>query len=337
MRVIVTGGAGYIGTHTLVELLAEGHELLVLDNYVNSSVLSLHRVEKMTNRQFRIEEADITDHARLNDIFMDFRPEAVIHFAGLKAVGESEEKPVLYHENNVFGTIALLKAMTASGCDRMIFSSSATVYGIPHYLPYDEEHPTAPFNPYGRTKYFAEEVIRDWARIDNQRSALLLRYFNPVGAHHTGMIGEDPNGIPNNLMPFITQVAVGRREKLMVYGNDYETKDGTGVRDYIHVTDLAKGHVAALNYAADQAGIETVNLGTGRGYSVLEVVSAFITETGVDLPYEIAPRRSGDIPEFYADASKAKKLLGWTAELDLAAMVRDSWHWQSQNPNGYEA
>ena len=337
MRVLVTGGAGYIGSHTLVELLSADHEVMVVDNFANASPIALDRVERLTNKIFNTVEASIGDQASIHQIFQDFCPDAVIHFAGLKAVGQSEEQPLIYYDNNVTGTLHLLKVMDASGCKQIIFSSSATVYGTPHYLPYDESHPIQPVNPYGRTKYFIEEIIKDWAAVDASRSALLLRYFNPVGAHISGQIGEDPMGIPNNLMPYIQQVAVGRREKLHVFGDDYDTPDGTGVRDYIHVTDLAKGHVAALDYCAKNIGVEAVNLGTGQGYSVLEIIAAFERASGQSIPYEIAPRRQGDIAMFYADPRKAKTMLNWQANLTLDDMARDSWRWIADNPQGYGA
>ena len=337
MRVLVTGGAGYIGSHTLVELLSADHEVMVVDNFANASPVALNRVERLTNKTFETVEASIGDQSSIHQIFQDFRPHAVIHFAGLKAVGQSEEQPLIYYDNNVTGTLHLLKAMDASGCQNMIFSSSATVYGTPHYLPYDETHPIQPVNPYGRTKYFIEAIIKDWASVEASRSALLLRYFNPVGAHISGQIGEDPMGIPNNLMPYIQQVAVGRREKLHVFGHDYDTPDGTGVRDYIHVTDLAKGHVAALDYFAKNQRVEAVNLGTGQGYSVLEIIAAFERASGQTIPYEFAPRRQGDIAMFYADPTKAKIMLGWQASLTLDDMARDSWRWIADNPQGYKA
>lgn len=336
MRVLVTGGAGYIGTHTLVELLSADHEVMVVDNFSNASPIALQRVERLTNKTFDVANASICDQEGIHQICQEFCPDAVIHFAGLKAVGQSEEQPLIYYDNNVTGTIHLLKAMEASGCHRIIFSSSATVYGTPHYLPFDEAHPVAPVNPYGRTKYFIEEMIKDWAAVEPKRSALLLRYFNPVGAHISGEIGEDPMGIPNNLMPYIQQVAVGRREKLHVFGNDYDTPDGTGVRDYIHVTDLAKGHVAAVNACEHSQGVEAVNLGTGQGYSVLEIVAAFERASGQTIPYEFAPRRQGDIAMFFADPQKAKAMLAWQASLSLDDMARDSWRWIADNPQGYE-
>jgi len=335
MRVLVTGGAGYIGSHTMLEMLAVGHTPMVVDNFANSSPVALERVARLSNRGFDHIDTSLTDGAAIRRIIEDFRPDAVIHFAGLKAVGESEQKPLSYYEENVFGTIQLLKAMDAAGCKQIVFSSSATVYGEPHYLPFDEAHPLGPINPYGRTKYFIEEILRDWVATDPEKSVMLLRYFNPVGAHISGQIGEDPRGIPNNLVPFIAQVAVGQREKLMVFGDDYETPDGTGIRDYIHVSDLAAGHVAALDCASRHHGVEVVNLGTGRGHSVMEVIAAFAKASGRDIPYEIAPRRKGDIATSYAKTDKAKLLLNWQAKFTLDAMCSDTWRWQSQNPEGY--
>ena len=335
MRILVSGGAGYIGTHTLLPLLQADHDVCVLDNFSNASPEALRRVGRLSNKSFDQLEGSITDSAVLSKIMNDFQPEAVIHFAGLKAVGESEVIPLRYYAENVFGTIQLLDAMDQIGCKQIVFSSSATVYGVPDYLPFDEGHPLKPVNPYGRTKYFIEEIIRDWAATDLEKSAVLLRYFNPVGNDRSGMIGEDPMGIPNNLMPYIAQVAVGRRDKLMVYGNDYDTIDGTGVRDYIHVSDLADGHVRALSYAAAHKGVEAFNLGAGKGYSVLEVVQAFEKASGQAIPYEIAPRRKGDIDEVVANPAKAKNLLGWETRLGIDEMCADVWHWQSKNPKGY--
>lgn len=336
MRILITGGAGYIGSHTLLDLLGERHEACVLDNFSNSSPVALDRVEQLTNSSFDRVTADIRDDQALARTFADFQPEAVIHFAGLKAVGESAEFPLKYYEHNVQGTLSLLKAMEAADCRRIVFSSSATVYGEPAYLPYDEHHPCAPTNPYGRTKYFVEEILKDWVRTNDRNSAVLLRYFNPVGAHASGRIGEDPNDIPNNLMPFVSQVAVGRRPKLQVFGNDYDTPDGTGLRDYIHVCDLARAHVAAVDYAADNAGVEAFNVGTGKGATVLEVVKAFEAASGRPVPYEFAPRRAGDVAASIADPAKAKKLLHWQARFTLKDMCETSWAWQSQNPDGYQ-
>ena len=336
MRILVTGGAGYIGSHTLISLLSKKHEICVVDNYANSSPIALDRVRGLTNYDFEQYELDIGDRPKLSGVFAEFQPEAVIHFAGLKAVGESAWDPLLYYQENVGGAISLLKAMEASNCRQIVFSSSATVYGKPHYLPYDENHPLAPINPYGRTKFFIEEIIKDWAKTANDNKAILLRYFNPVGAHTSGEIGEDPDGIPNNLLPFIAQVAVGRRKHLNIFGNDYDTRDGTGIRDYIHVSDLANGHVAALNYFIEMRGIEIFNLGTGNGISVLEMVEAFKQASGKDVPYHIEPRRDGDLPAYWAEPKKANELLGWSANYTIDDICRDSWHWQSKNPKGYK-
>lgn len=335
MRILVTGGAGYIGTHTLLELLGERHEVCVLDNYANSSPEALARVRQLSNAGFTEISADMRDQSALHAAFRGFKPEGVIHFAGLKAVGESGQKPVMYYDHNIQGTLALLKMMDAHGCRQIVFSSSATVYGVPHYLPFDEAHPCAPTNPYGRTKYFVEEIIRDWSAATPEASAVLLRYFNPVGAHASGRIGEDPNDMPNNLMPFVAQVAVGRRDRLQVFGNDYDTSDGTGLRDYIHVSDLARAHVAALAYGAKNTGVEAINIGTGRGATVLEVVKAFEAASGRSIPYAFAARRAGDVAASLADPAKAKALLGWKAHHSLADMCASTWHWQSNNPQGY--
>ena len=336
MRILVTGGAGYIGSHTLVSLLSKEHEICVVDNYANSSPIALDRVRRLTNHDFEQHELDIGDGPKLSAVFDEFQPEAVIHFAGLKAVGASEQDPLLYYNENVGGAISLLKAMDTYNCRQIVFSSSATVYGEPHYLPYDEKHPLSPINPYGRTKFFIEEIIRDWTKTSDDKKAILLRYFNPVGAHSSGDIGEDPEGIPNNLLPFIAQVAVGRRQHLNIFGDDYDTRDGTGVRDYIHVSDLADGHAAALNYFTRMSGVEVFNLGTGNGISVLEMVEAFKRASGKDIPYHIAPRRDGDLPAYWAEPKKANKLLGWSANYTLDDICRDSWHWQSKNPEGYK-
>lgn len=334
MRVLVTGGAGYIGSHTLLELLGAQHETCVVDNYSNSAPEALDRVARLNNQSFVRVTADIRDEEALAATCRAFRPEAVIHFAGLKAVGESVEKPILYYENNLQGTITLLKAMQEVGCRRILFSSSATVYGVPQYLPYDEAHPCAPINPYGRTKFFIEEMLRDWTTSERGASAVLLRYFNPVGAHVSGLIGEDPTDIPNNLMPCISQVAVERRPLLRIFGNDYDTPDGTGVRDYIHVVDLARAHVAAVDYVARNVGAEAINVGTGKGASVLEVIRAFEEVSGRKIPYEFAPRRPGDVAVSVADPSKANRLLFWEAEHDLLDMCRSTWTWQAQSTNG---
>lgn len=335
MKVFVTGGAGYIGSHTLVQLLAAGHEVCVFDNFVNSSPVALDRVRQLTNRDMGLVQADIRDADALCDAVTTFAPDAVVHFAGLKAVGESSDLPLLYYQTNVSGTMNLLAAMDAAGCKRIVFSSSATVYGEAHYLPFDEDHPIAPTNPYGRTKAMAEGVIGDWAKATPDASAVLLRYFNPVGAHESGRIGEDPQGIPNNLMPFIAQVAVGRREKLAIFGDDYDTRDGTGERDYIHVVDLGAAHLAAIDYSARAIGCEAINVGTGTGITVKELVAAYERACGHAIAVEIASRRPGDVASSFARTDKARKRLGWTAKLSVDAMCADSWKWQSENPEGY--
>jgi len=335
MRIFLTGGAGYIGSHTLLEVLSAAHEVCVYDDYSNSAPAALARVEQLTNRKFKTVTGDIRDQVSLATALTEFKPDVVVHFAGKKAVGESVEKPLMYYENNVSGTLSLLRAMEAAGCNRIVFSSSATVYGEPQYLPLDENHPLSATNPYGQTKLMVEHILRDWCAARDQASAVLLRYFNPVGAHDSGMIGEDPNDIPNNLMPFVSQVAVGRRETLQVFGSDYDTPDGTGVRDYIHVVDLAKAHAAAIVYAAAHKGCEAINVGTGQGSSVLDVVRAFEKASGRSIPYTMAPRRPGDVAALYAQPDKAHTLLGWDAERDLADMCISAWKWQSQNPDGY--
>ena len=335
MKVFVTGGAGYIGSHTLVQLLAAGHDVCVFDNYSNSSPVALARVRQLTNRDTTVVEGDIRDADALTAAMVDFAPDAVIHFAGLKAVGESNDKPLLYYQTNVTGSANLLAAMDSAQCRRIVFSSSATVYGEAQYLPFDEDHPIGPTNPYGRTKAMVEGVIDDWARATPDASAVLLRYFNPVGAHESGRIGEDPQGIPNNLMPFVAQVAVGRRAKLSIFGDDYDTRDGTGERDYIHVVDLAAAHLAAIAYTGRSTGCEAINVGTGHGVTVKELVAAYEHACGRPLPVEIVPRRPGDVASSYAATDKAERLLGWKAERDVAAMCVDSWLWQSTNPEGY--
>lgn len=336
MRVLVTGGAGYIGSHTCVEMLGSGHELVVVDNLCNSKEESLRRVRALAGRDFGFVQADLRDRAALDGIFAAQSIDAVIHFAGLKAVGESVQLPLEYYDNNVSGTITLCRAMAAAGVKNIVFSSSATVYGDPASVPIREPFPLSATNPYGRSKLFIEEILRDLHVADPAWNVVLLRYFNPVGAHPSGRIGEDPNGIPNNLMPFVAQVAVGKLPKLRVFGDDYPTPDGTGVRDYIHVVDLARGHLAALNKLQDQPGAVVYNLGTGRGYSVLEMVAAFAAASGRPIPYEIAPRRAGDIATCYADPAKARDELGWQAQYGIAEMVRDAWRWQSENPRGFE-
>ncbi|MBR0509757.1 MAG: UDP-glucose 4-epimerase GalE [Clostridia bacterium] len=337
MAVLITGGAGYIGSHTCVELLAAGKEIVVVDNYANSSPEACRRVQEITGKQFPVIECDIRDAEKLAAVFRDYPIDSVIHFAGLKAVGESCRVPLKYYENNISGTVTLLEAMKAADVKTIVFSSSATVYGEHNQVPFKEDMPAGgTTNPYGTTKYFIEIILQDLCKAEPDWSVSLLRYFNPIGAHESGRIGEAPNGIPNNLMPYIAQVAVGKREQLSVFGNDYDTPDGTGVRDYIHVVDLAKGHVKALDRAMQVKGCEIYNLGTGRGVSVLELVHAFEKANGIKIPYVIAPRRPGDIAYSYADASKAKEVLGWTAQKDAEDACRDTWRWQKNNPNGYE-
>jgi len=335
MRVLVTGGAGYIGSHTLLELMAQGHEVCVYDSYVNANPLVLDRVRNLSNGKLEDVTGDVRDATGLDTVFSSFRPEAVIHFAGLKAVGESEERPLAYYDVNVGGTLTLLHAMDRAGCRKIIFSSSATVYGEPEYLPYDEAHPTKPLSVYGRTKLMAEEILADWSRPEDDRTAVLLRYFNPVGAHHSGDIGEDPHDIPNNLVPYIAQVAIGRRPALQVFGEDYDTPDGTGLRDYIHVVDLARAHVAALDYAAGNTGCQPFNIGTGQSVSVRQMVAAFERACGSPIPTRLAPRRTGDIAAMQADPSRANAAFGWRAEHTLDDMMASTWNWQSKNPEGY--
>jgi len=336
MNVLLTGGAGYIGSHTAVECLAAGHEVVVFDNLSNSSVKSLDRVARIAGRPVAFVEGDIRDRAALRALFTRHAIDAVVHFAGLKAVGESVEKPLLYYDNNIAGSVALFEVMAEAGVKSVVFSSSATVYGDPARVPITEDFPLSATNPYGRSKLFIEEMLRDIARSDDAWSIALLRYFNPVGAHESGLIGEDPRGIPNNLMPYVAQVAVGRRPHLNVFGGDYPTPDGTGVRDYIHVVDLARGHVAALNRLHHKAdGVHVWNLGTGRGVSVLEMVRAFETASGKQVPYEIVARRPGDVAQCWADPARAAHDLGWRAVYDLPRMCADAWRWQSQNPEGY--
>ncbi len=336
MNILVTGGAGYIGSHTVVELLEAGHSVVVVDDLVNSSAESLRRVERITGVSVPFYPVDIRDRAGLEEVFAAHDFDCCIHFAGLKAVGESVAKPLEYYENNLNGTFVLLDVLGRHGCKNIIFSSSATVYGEPEQMPITEECPKGRCtNPYGWTKWMIEQVLTDLHRADEAWNVVLLRYFNPIGAHPSGLIGEDPAGIPNNLMPYITQVAVGKREKLSVFGDDYDTPDGTGVRDYIHVVDLARGHVKALAAIEKGCGAAVYNLGTGRGYSVLEIVRAFEEATGVPVPYVIAPRRPGDIAACWSDPGKAERELGWKAELGLKEMCRDSWNWQKNNPDGY--
>lgn len=335
MKILVTGGAGYIGSHTCVELLDAGYEVVVVDNLANSKKEALKRVEDITGKKMSFFEVNLLDHEKLEFIFSEHQIDAVIHFAGYKAVGESVSKPLSYYHNNITGTIHLCEAMKKYGVKNLVFSSSATVYGDPETVPIKEDFPLSATNPYGRTKLFIEEMLRDLHVADSSWNLALLRYFNPVGAHPSGTIGEDPNDIPNNLMPYISQVAVGKLEKLSVFGDDYPTEDGTGVRDYIHVVDLAVGHLKALEALEKNPGLLTYNLGTGKGYSVLEVVNAFEEATGQEVPYQITDRRPGDIAACYADPQKAREELGWEAERDLVDMCRDVWRWQSQNPEGY--
>ena len=336
MAVFITGGAGFIGSHTCVEMLEAGYEIVVADNYSNSSAESLERVKKITGKDFPYYECDIRDKEGLARIFDAHKIDAVIHFAGLKAVGESVAKPLEYYDNNIGGTISLLEVMREKNVKTIVFSSSATVYGSENPVPFKEDMKTGgTTNPYGTTKYMIEIILQDLCKADPDWSVSLLRYFNPIGAHESGLIGEAPNGIPNNLMPYIAQVAVGKREKLSVFGNDYNTPDGTGVRDYIHVVDLAKGHVKAVARAVSVKGCEVFNLGTGHGVSVLELVNAFKEANGIEIPYVIAPRRPGDIDNSYADVTKAWEILGWKTEKTIVDACRDTWRWQSGNPDGY--
>lgn len=335
MKVLVTGGAGYIGSHTCVELLSAGHDVVVVDNLSNSSAESLQRVERITGRGVRLERTDIRDGAALDAIFAAHRFDAVVHFAGLKAVGESVAQPLCYYQNNVQGTLTLCETMAKHGVFNLVFSSSATVYGDPHSVPITEDFPLSATNPYGRSKLIVEEILRDLGRADERWNVILLRYFNPVGAHASGLIGEDPNGIPNNLMPYISQVAVGKLEQLSVFGNDYPTSDGTGVRDYIHVVDLAIGHLKALDKLAENPRVVAYNLGTGQGYSVLEMIKAFEQASGREVRYRIVGRRPGDVASCYADPAFAARELRWRAERGVDEMTRDAWKWQQQNPQGY--
>lgn len=337
MAILVTGGAGYIGTHTCVELLNSGYEIVVIDSLTNSKPEALERVKELTDKDFKFYQVDLLNQIELEKVFLENKIDAVIHFAGLKAVGESVSIPIHYYHNNITGTLILCELMSKFGVKNLVFSSSATVYGMPERMPISEEDPLSATNPYGRTKLMIEEILRDLYVSDESWSIALLRYFNPIGAHESGRIGEDPNGIPNNLMPFITQVAVGKLEKLRVFGNDYPTVDGTGVRDYIHVVDLAKGHLKALEKVVRATGVEAYNLGTGNGYSVLEMVKAFEKASGIEIPYQIVDNRPGDVAVCYADSTKAKRELGWTAEKGIEEMCRDSWRWQSTNPNGYDS
>ena len=336
MNILLTGGAGYIGSHTIIELDKAGHSVVVVDNLVNSNPIALERVAKIIGKKIPFYKADVRDREAMQKVFSENKIDAVIHFAGLKAVGESVEKPLEYYENNMNATFVLLDVMRKNGCKNIIFSSSATVYGDPAIIPITEECPKGHCtNPYGQTKSMLEEVLMDVQKADPEWNVVLLRYFNPIGAHQSGTIGENPNGIPNNLMPYITQTAVGKRKELGVFGNNYDTPDGTGVRDYIHVCDLAAGHVAALQAIQRKAGLAIYNLGTGHGYSVLDVVKAFIKVNGVNVPYSIKPRRAGDIATCYCNPAKAKAELGWEAKYGIEEMCRDSWNWQKNNPEGY--
>jgi UDP-glucose 4-epimerase len=337
MKVLITGGAGYIGSHTLVEVINAGNQVAVVDSLVNGHAEAVKRVSKLTRNDIHFAVGDIRDRSFMESVFLEFAPDAVIHFAGLKAVAESVENPLAYYDVNVSGSRVLLEAMQSHGCHKIVFSSSATVYGEPQYLPYDEQHPVSPVNPYGRTKLMVEQILADWSAADPKRSALSLRYFNPVGAHPSGLIGEDPLGRPNNLMPFISQVSVGTISELLIFGDDYDTRDGTGERDYLHVVDLAKAHVLSLNALANQVGHDVINIGTGYGVTVREMVKAFEIACGHSITTRIVGRRAGDLPSFFANSKRAWARLGWAAELSLANMCQDTWAWQSQNPAGYKA
>lgn len=335
--VLVTGGAGFIGSHTSVELLNAGYDIIILDNFVNSKPESLKRIKELTGKDFKFYQTDIRDEEAMTKVFAENKIDAVIHFAGLKSVPQSVKEPLNYYDNNIAGTVCLCRVMDKAGCKKLVFSSSATVYGSKNPSPLREDMPTGgTTNPYGTTKYFIEQILQDLCISDSEWGVSILRYFNPIGAHKSGRIGEDPNGIPGNLMPYITQVAIGKLECLNVCGNDYPTPDGTGVRDYIHVVDLAIGHIKALDRLLKVKGCEVYNLGTGKGYSVLDVVKAFEKASGIKINYRIAPRRAGDVACCYADATKAKEVLGWQAQYDIDDMCADSWRWQSQNPNGLE-
>lgn len=337
MKILLTGGAGYIGSHTAVELLSKGHEVVIFDNFSNSSPASIQRIAQVTGRSVPLVQGDVREQSVLEQTLREHAIDSVVHFAGKKAVGESVAQPIDYFDNNVNGTLVLIRAMEAAGVKRLVFSSSATVYGDPQYLPLDEQHPLSVTNPYGRSKLMVEEILSDLHVADSTWALTVLRYFNPIGAHESGLIGEDPAGIPNNLLPFVAQVAVGKRSCLNVFGGDYPTVDGTGVRDYIHVVDLARGHVQALERQLQQAQPEhlVVNLGTGKGYSVLEVVAAFEHASGRPVPYALVPRRPGDVASCYAQTDKAQEILNWSAQFDIDRMCADAWRWQSRNPDGY--
>ncbi|MFT6248241.1 MAG: UDP-glucose 4-epimerase [Cognaticolwellia sp.] len=336
MNVLVTGGMGYIGSHTCLALFKAGLTPVIYDNLSNSSIKVLEQLKIISNQTFSFIEGNIADSKKLKDTFNRYDIKAVFHFASLKAVGESTEQPLRYYDNNVSGTITLLETMQSCAVNQIIFSSSATVYGDPQYLPIDEQHPISATNPYGWTKVMVEQILADWCQTNDQNLAIALRYFNPAGAHPSGLLGESPNGIPNNLMPYIAQTAVGKREFVNVFGNDYDTEDGTGVRDYIHIIDLAEGHVAAFSTHQKDSGSLVYNLGTGKGYSVLEIIKAFSSSANVEINYQLVPRRAGDISSNYADSSLAQKKLGWTAQLNIQAMTDDTWRWQSKYPNGLE-
>lgn len=337
MNVLLAGGAGYIGSHTAVELLNAGHEVIIADDYSNSCPEVINRIEQITGKNVSAYEIDVKDKAAVGKVFAENKIDCVIHFAGLKAVGESVQQPIRYYRNNINTTLTLLECMEEAGVNKIVFSSSATVYGVENIMPNVETMKRGSCaNPYGWTKYMMEQILEDVAHADSELSVILLRYFNPVGAHESGLIGEDPQGIPNNLMPYVSQVAVGKRDHLTVFGGDYNTPDGTCRRDFIHVVDLAKAHVKAVEYAVEHKGVEIFNLGTGTPYSVLDIIHTFEQATGVKIKYEIGPRREGDLPECWANADKAAKVLGWRAERDLEAMCRDAWNWQSKNPNGYK-
>ena len=336
MKILITGGAGYIGSHTLVEVIRAGHQVVVVDSLVNGHAEAIGRVGRLTNTDVQLAVGDIRDKPFLESVFTEFAPDAVIHFAGLKAVGESVENPLAYFDVNVSGSRVLLEVMQSHCCTKIVFSSSATVYGEPQYLPYDENHPVAPINPYGRTKLMVEQMLEDWSAAHPERSAISLRYFNPVGAHPSGFIGEDPLGQPNNLMPFIAQVAIGARSELQIFGDNYETRDGTGERDYLHVVDLAKAHVLSLTTLVNQVGHEVINVGTGRGVTVRELVKAFEIACGHSIKTHIVARRAGDLASSFANNKRAQVRLGWEAKLSIADMCRDTWIWQNQNPDGYQ-
>ena len=335
MKVLVTGGAGYIGSHTVFELLQSGHEVVVVDSLINGHEIAIQRVRDLTNRPVELEVGDIRDRPFLDRVFAKYEPDVVIHFAGLKSVGESVENPLAYYAVNVEGSRVLLEAMDAAGARKIIFSSSATVYGDPQYLPYDESHPTEPVNPYGRTKLMVEQILSDWCAAESMRGAISLRYFNPGGAHPSGLIGEDPRGMPNNLLPYIAQVAVGKRPALRVFGEDYETRDGTGERDYVHVVDLAKSHVAAINAISGYGGHQAINVGTGQGFTVLELVAAFERISGRKIATQTVARRNGDLASCYAQTSLAESMLNWRSEFGIEEICRDAWNWQSLNPDGF--